>query len=297
MKPRRVHFCSLLTFLFLLSACGSDGGNQNPNPSDGDESSDGDSLVDDDDDESDGDADGDTEQMEKEEEDEYEEEENCRSDCPIRDDCSSFLREYCPDRDTTDHSDICLNGILHTCKTSPYSTCCEGLEIQYIPIEACLETTMGCQDAVDAIPTWFNLPTEQQVCYITENLYNHPAEDYEMECPGEAGSDTCGNTPGCGQDAQYPDPAYDPNREFEVLGSVVRRYEAIGLDSGYVPQRGKTRCSSHNASQHHANVSAFQRHFQPDGVHGTSLCRSYVEPFDSSLEESPDTYRFSRIGQ
>ncbi len=85
--------------------------------------------------------------------------------------------------------------------------------------------------------------------------------------------------------------------QYELLGSVVMRYEAIELDSGYVPQRGKTRCSSHNASQHHANVSAFQRHFQPDGVHGTSLCRSYVEPFDSSLEESPDTYRSSRIGQ
>ncbi len=81
------------------------------------------------------------------------------------------------------------------------------------------------------------------------------------------------------------------------LGSVVRRYEAIGLDSGYVPQRGKTLCSLHSASRYHANVSAFQRHFQPDGVHGTSLCRSYVEPFDSSLEESPDTYRSSRIGQ
>ncbi len=85
--------------------------------------------------------------------------------------------------------------------------------------------------------------------------------------------------------------------EGNVLGSVVMRYEAIGLDSGYVPQQGKTLCSLHSASRYHANVSAFQRHFQPDGVHGTSLCRSYVEPFDSSLEESPDTYRSSRIGQ
>ncbi len=83
----------------------------------------------------------------------------------------------------------------------------------------------------------------------------------------------------------------------DYLGSVVMRYEAIELDSGYVPQRGKTLCSLHSASRYHANVSAFQRHFQPDGVHGTSLCRSYVEPFDSSLEESPDTYRSSRIGQ
>ncbi len=85
--------------------------------------------------------------------------------------------------------------------------------------------------------------------------------------------------------------------QLSLLGSVVMRCEAIGLDSGYVPQRGKTLCSLHSASRYHANVSAFQRHFQPDGVHGTSLCRSYVEPFDSSLEESPDTYRSSRIGQ